>query len=422
MLLDHFVSSITSPHSTDSLDGVLPPFFSISECGPYSLRHHIDLPGSQIGGELLLSLNELSVTPVSLASVESGFDKRQLKVTLNPAALKGRYELFCLENPRVTMDTGGLLGRLPSTNGEAPPEWTEERYFRFVQLEQERANLNETANGRELVGRYNEHNDAYHDVFTQNEQLRKHWEEDGATEEMGIYTSAALKNGSVINPADRGFGSKNASYNSTSFAQSLYLYFACMGGGFEEAGIAALTFKDMIETETGNTDSETVGLTRSQVYATVNNASRRSRVEGPNAKTLALHSAFSKIVTQETVTDHDIDFFARNGYVMDPETHQRLKAIYQAGVRQRDPKQRIEVSSANFEVNLAQSEFDYVLTEQPDGALTVKLRATTLRIPELPLCTGPASDANTCFIRGLLIDRISSQLTRYLRALARREG
>ena len=109
MLLDHFVSSITSPHSTDSLDGVLPPFFSISECGPYSLRQHIDLPGSQIGGELLLSLNELSVTPVSLASVESGFDKRQLKVTLNPAALKGRYELFCLENPRVTMDTGGLL-------------------------------------------------------------------------------------------------------------------------------------------------------------------------------------------------------------------------------------------------------------------------------------------------------------------------
>ena len=40
MLLDHFVSSITSPHSTDSLDGVLPPFFQLASA---ALIHYVTI-------------------------------------------------------------------------------------------------------------------------------------------------------------------------------------------------------------------------------------------------------------------------------------------------------------------------------------------------------------------------------------------
>lgn len=419
MNIDQFTSRLANVHNTSKSHLLIPPTFSITAAGPYPLRQHITLDDGGKGGELLLSFEDVSVTPVTLASVQTGADKRHLKITLQPSVMTGRYTLFCLEGPEVTMDTGGLMGTLPALNEETPP-MTVEQYFRFVQLEKERAQLNETANGRLLVGEYNQHNDAYHDVFTNNEQLRKYWQQDGASEEMGDHTSQALKNGAVINPPDNRFGAKGVSYNSNAFAQQLNLWSACFWV-YPDAAAAALTFSESVQL-TGNTQTATVQFTGEQVHASVNADIQKVNSAESSAKVQALQTALCNIVVNKVATDSDIQICNQHGYVMDLETRQRLQVIYQASLRTQDPKQRVTLSSHSFEIALAQSEFDYVLTEQPDGALTLKLRSTTLCLPQIPLDSDWVADVNTRFIRGLLVDRISSQLSRCLRELSKQES
>lgn len=419
MNIDQFTSRLVNAYNPSELHSLVPPTFSIAAAGPYPLRQYIKLDDCGKGGELLLSLKDILVAPVTLGFVQSGADKRQLKITLQPSVMTGRYTLFCLEGPEVTLDTGGLMGALSTQNEETPP-MTVEQYFRLVQLEKERAQLNQTANGRLLVGEYNQHNDAYHDVFTNNEYLRQYWQQDGASEEMGDHTSEALKSGADINPPDSRFGAKGVSYNSNAFAQQLNLWAACLFV-YPEAAEAALEFSESVSV-TGNTETATVPLTGQQVYASVDAESRAVNPAQPSAKVQALQTALCNIVINKVATDSDIQICHQQGYVMDLETRQRLQVIYQASLRTQEPKQRVTLSSDSFEIALPQSEFDYVLTEQPDGAMTLKLRTTTLCLPQIPLESDLVAGVNTRFIRGLLVDRISSQLSRCLRELAKQKG
>ena len=237
---------------------------------------------------------------------------------------------------------------------------------------------------------------------------------------MGDHTSEALKSGADINPPDGRFGAKGVSYNSNAFAQQLNLWAACLFV-YPEAAEAALDFSESVSV-TGNTETATVPLTGEQVYASVDAVSRAVNPAQPSAKVQALQTALCNIVINKVATDSDIQICHQQGYVMDLETRQRLQLIYQASLRTQEPKQRVTLSSDSFEIALPQSEFDYVLTEQPDGAMTVKLRSTTLCLPQIPLNSDWVAGVNTRFIRGLLVDRISSQLSRCLRELAKQEG
>ena len=420
MTIDSFLSRLASISDSSIGRPILPPAFSITDAGPFPLKQHIKPDGHPLGGELLLSLDNLTVEPVTLVAVQPGINKRQFNVTLGPASLTGRYQLFYNECAQVTLDTGGLMGALPAESEETG-QMTEERYWRLVHLEKERAELNQTANGRLLVGEYNQHNDAYHQVFTENEQLRKFWHEDGASDEMGEHTSAALKSGALINPPEATFGSKGVSYNSNAFSQQLNLFSACLAD-HPEAAFAALIFNETVTGGTGNSQSTNVALNRSQIFDSVNAASPTTWKAGPSASVRALHSALINIIVNKTASAVDIDICNQQGFVMDAETRQRLQTIYWASLRKHDPKQRVDITSEGFKIALASSEFTYALTEQPDGAVTVKLIATTLKISQIPLTTDLAAEVNTRFIRGLLVDRIASQLTRCLRELARQEG
>ena len=420
MTIDGFLSRLASLSDPSAEHPFLTPVFSIADAGPFPLKQHIKPDGHPLGGELLLSFDHLKVEPVTLVAVQPGSNTGQFNVTLGPASLSGRYQLFYNECAQVTLDTGGLMGALPAESEETG-QMTEERYWRLVHLENERAELNQTANGRLLVGEYNQHNDAYHQVFTENEQLRKYWHENGASDEMGEHTSAALKSGAVINPPEATFGSKGISYNSNAFSQQLNLFFAC-ATGYPEAAAAALSFNETVTGETGNSQTTTVALNRSQIFDSVNAASPATWKASPSARVRALQSALINIVINNTASAVDIDICRQQGFVIDPETRQRLQKIYWASLRKHDPKQRVDITDEGFKIALASSAFTYALTEQPDGAVTVKLLGTTLKISQLPLTTELAAEVNTRFIRGLLVDRIASQLTRFLRELAKEDA
>lgn len=420
MTIDSFLSRFGSTREPSIEYPILPATFSIADAGPFPLKQHIKPDGHPLGGELLLSFEHLIVEPVTFIAVQPDSHHRQLNVTLGPVSLSGRYQLFYNECAQVTLDTGGLMGALPAES-EDTGQMTEARYWQLVQLEQERAELNQTANGRLLVEEYNQHNDAYHQVFTENEQLRKYWHQDDASDEMGEHTCAALKSGAVINPPEATFGSNSVSYNSNAFSQQLNLFFACLAD-YPEAATAALSFNETVTGETGNSQTTTVALNRSQIFDSVNASSPIKWKAGPSARVRALQDALINIIVKKTASAVDIDICHQQGFVMDPETRQRLQTIYWASLRKHDPKQRVDIISEGFNIDLASSEFTYALTEQPGGALTVKLLATTLNISQIPLPSGVAAEVNTRFIRGLLVDRIASQLTRCLRELARQEG
>lgn len=422
MVIENFLSRVISGNGFGALELALPSAFTVLALGPYPLCHYFKLPESDLGGELQLAFEDISFAPVTVAAMESGTDKRQFKVTLNASVLNGRYKLFCLQSPEVTMDTGGLMGRLPALNAEEPP-MTEEQYFRFVQLEQQRNHLNQTANGRLLVDEYNRHNDAYHYVYSTNEFLRQYWEENGTSEDMGEYTSGALKSGDVVNPKDRGFGSQGVSYNSNAFQQQIWLALACMRDGFIEAGEAALSFSDVVK-ETGNTSEMSVGLTGQEIYNAVESSSLSQKNLQTSPRTAALMAALKSIATSKIASDTDLEFCKQLGYTLDAQMCQRIRAVYQGSLSRDSAKPQLALHSDSFEIALERSEFDYVLTEQPDGALTLKLKSSTFSIPDIDLLSGTVYEhvrADTRFIRGLLVDRIASQLTRTLRALARQQ-
>nr|WP_314483596.1 hypothetical protein [uncultured Pseudomonas sp.] len=422
MVIENFLSRVISGNGLGALELALPSAFTVAALGPYPLCHYFKLPESDLGGELQLAFKDISFAPVSVAAVESGTDKRQFKVTLNASLLNGRYQLYCLQSPEVTMDTGGLMGRLPAFNAEEPP-MTEEQYFRFVQLEQQRNHLNQTANGRLLVDEYNRHNDAYHHVYTTNEFVRLYWEENGTSEEMGEYTSEALKSGDVVNPKDRGFGSEGVSYNSNAFQQQIWLALGCELAGYVEAGKAALNFSEVVN-ETGNSSGKSAELTGQEIYNAVESSSLSQKSLQTSPRTVALMAALKSIATSQIASDTDLEFCKQLGYTLDAHMCQRLRAVYQGSLSKDSAKPQLALHSDTFEIALERSEFDYVLTEQPDGALTLKLKSSTFSIPEMGLLSGTVYEqvkADTRFIRGLLVDRIASQLTRTLRALARQQ-
>lgn len=429
--IDDFLAKLAAS-GPSSLAGALPQAFAISASGPYPLAKHVDIPGSAVGGELLLAFDALSVAPVAVAEVVPEAARNRVAVVLKPAELTGRYQLFGLETPRVELDTGGLMAPL-ATMAAAPgdaPTITVEQYDQLQQANDQRSKLNQTSNGRALVGTYNTHNDVYNEVFNTNAQLRRVWADGGATKEMSDYTSDALKTNAVVNPtADlRTFGTKKLSYNQNAFAQKLNVWAACLDVD-EAAAEAALDFGDQVTKTTKNTQKLTVPMTGDQVYSTVNTAPPppAGRLMGAAPAVQPLGQALRRVV-DESHDANDLDLIGSHGFEMDDETQARLRAIRAETKRIKDPKPRVAVQDGDFSVALPESRFVYEITEQPDGALTVRLVRSNLALGAMDLggaaWPGAAGQvardrlAGNRFIPGILEDRIATQLTRVIRALA----
>ncbi|SDB39043.1 hypothetical protein SAMN03159382_03190 [Pseudomonas sp. NFACC23-1] len=435
--IDDFLPKLTAASGTASLAATLPQQFSVSACGPYPLASHVDIPSNSNGGELLLALNDISVSPVKLLSVVPDRDASRIVVNLAPMQLSGTYDLFGLESAKVQLDTGGLMAPLASfavgastVDDADPPTITEKQYDQLQQANDQRTQLNQTANGRSLLDTFNQHNDAYTDVFNNNSQLRTSWAKGGAIAEMFDYTSQALAtSGMPVNPQDKLFGTQQLSYNMHAFSQKIHLYYACLKP-YPDAAVAALSFQAQVATNTQNTQQTVVPMTADSVYNTVNTAPPANQA-ALQLQIQSLQETFARIA-DNTHDDTDLDLCVQHGFVMDPDTIVRVQAIYAESLRLHDPKRRLPLHSGPFSSSLAESHFVFALSEQPDGALTLKLQRSSLSVPVLDLETaqwqGQAGEigrsrlGSANFIRGILEDRIASQLTRVLRTLASQEA
>lgn len=114
MTIKTFISQLVPSDGPSALDYILPRSFSISMCGPYPLRQHIKPENSPSGGELCLSFDNLSVSPVELESIKPGVKGNTVEVRLKASTLRGNYQFFYLESPEVDMDVGGDWARYPS--------------------------------------------------------------------------------------------------------------------------------------------------------------------------------------------------------------------------------------------------------------------------------------------------------------------
>jgi hypothetical protein len=434
--IDTFLTRLAAPGGPGSLAGVLPAAFSIASAGPYPLAKHVAIAGSPVGGELMLGFAGLEVGPLKVARITPEATGREVTITLGPAQLMGHYELYGLETPRIELDTGGAmqpvgaLGALDQDGAGAgdTAAISQKQFGQLVQANQQRDKLNQTANGRALIQTYDQYNDTYNNVFNTNAQLRKYWAGDGATAEMADYTSDALKTSAVVNPTDKTFGSNQHSYNMNAFAQQLNIWAAC-AKNYPDAAKAALAFKGQVNGQTGNSQSSAVPMTGDEVYAAVNKPTADTLtaafVTGPQVH--PLHPPLLRLVTR-THDTADITALSHYGFVLDDAAIARLQDIYAESVRVHDVMPRLAVHAGNCAAALGETEYRFALTLQPDGAITVKLRNTTLSLDALEMGVngwdGEAGEVArerlnaASFIRGILADRIVSQLTRLLRTLA----
>ena len=440
MNADQFIAKLNDGNGPDSLYGVIPKIFTISAAGPYPLAKHVEIAGSDIGGELLIGFSDLAVKPVQIVAITPDPAGDRVTVTLAPSELSGRFELFALETPQVELDTGGLMAPLALVAMQSAgdtPTITEQQYDQLQQANDQRAKLNQTLNGQIMVQAYDAHNDAYNDVFNANAKLRDAWAKGGATQQMMDYTSTALDTGAVVNPTDRTFGTGNLTYNQNALSQKLNVYFACIAmkqPHYDAAAEAALTFGNQVNTQTGNTQSNVVPMTGDQVYGVVNNPPAPppptlDAIANPvtEARVAQLGAAFARIATDDH-SSTDIELMQSHGYDMDGDTLQRVQAIYAEGLRISDAKQRLAIRSGPFAIALPQADYVFEVTSQPNDVVTVRLARTTLAIRALGLGAETWDDEpsdvarerleEATFMLGIIEDRIASQLTRIVRGLA----
>lgn len=426
-----FLAKLTAANSASSLVDTLPKTFPLTVSGPYPLAKHVDIPGSQVGGELLLSLRQLNVAPIAVQSIEPDADRGRVTVTLNAATLTGHYEIFGLETPEITLDTGGLMAPLSAMTLDGDSQITDKQYDQLQQANDQRTRLNQTVNGRETLRQYDQYNDDYNDAFNTSKILRAYWAQDDMTQQMADHTSDAVTSGTdVINPSDRKFGTgattPQRTYNENAWSQKLHLWTACNHLGKTDAAAAALKFSLNVATNTGNSQKKIVPMTREQVYTSVQNANGASNAATESAASLLTASLERAI--DGSHTEADIALFSSHGYDLGDENLARLRAIRDDVLRRNDPKVRQPLWQGDFSVDLGASRYVFALTGQPDGAVTVKLASNTLRVPPLGLDDSTWNTEagriareridSAQFIRGILEDRIASQLTRHLRRIA----
>src|SRR5215472_12622471 len=211
-------------------------------------------------------------------------------------------ETFALDRNRTVMkDNSVTLGlrwdhlevREAGAPGDAPID-SAERNAMLDRARDQRTRLMDTPNGQQLMSRYNEHNEAYNDVFIKRQSARTAWTANGATKEMALHTHTSLDpnavNTTVVNPpAEQArFGRNQVTYNSNAWNQQLQIAVNTASLGFNifkkgekpdpnnkyvKASLAALTFGKGVQ-GTGNTRDNINAMTGNQVYGAVNDGKK----------------------------------------------------------------------------------------------------------------------------------------------------
>ena len=425
---DEFLQNLSDSYG-DILGRRLPADMAINGMGPYPLARDIDFPGTGESGELLVTIDGATVSPVRITAASGDVAKGTATFTVEAMQLAGTYDIYGIEQPKIELDIGGglkplaLLAAPPSDDDDTdPPSLTEQQFDQLQQANDQKARLSKTANGRDLLSTYSKFNDDYNYVFQTNTALRQCWPADGATAQMADHTSAALKNGSVVNPTpeEQEFGDTHkTSYNKNSFNQAVHLIVACNAAKKPDAALAVSHFTGRVTTDTKNSATNTNTMTGDDVYDSVANAPS----EGTPVLAAEVHAPLMAAVQNVCENNHDdghLQTISDFGLPTTPETIANIQAIHAEGIARAQPDKRVDLWQGPVGSKIAPAEMTFQLEDEPDGHLTARLVSSTLSVDALDIDSsdwaGDAGDAarsaleSARFLHGLVQDRINTAI------------
>jgi hypothetical protein len=266
----------------------------------YPLTLHTEMPENTSfeNGHLSFRFKDFSLNALNKISLNSHLcsidgNRINIGIDLNDVTLKARYEINSKYASRINMDTAGNMQELDersareagaSDNGIEPLS-PEEIDAMVEQARDQKTPIMGTINGPELMSMYNENNESYNSVFVISASLRTLWAEGGITTEMSRDTHVALNNDTVVNSPTKKY-SNGYTYNINSGRQQLNVAFAldklaqkALDDGnkilyekYHKAALDTATFK---ETTNSTGGTQPANMTGSQVYATLNDPTKK---------------------------------------------------------------------------------------------------------------------------------------------------
>jgi hypothetical protein len=390
---------------------------ALDDTPAYPLARTVEMPeghGYETGA-LSFRLSELEIHGVGrLGGAQGAVGEggiARIRLRLARLTLRGRYAVEAKPDPIVDLDTGGDLMDLPPdallpTGTSAAEDGTidPDRARWLNQARGERLTLRQTPNGRRLLSVYDQHNEIYNKVFQENGALRALWRAGGATKEMAADTSAALKDGTVINSATKRYPG-GRTYNGNAFAQRLNVATSCVwtdpefdpvtgpppGSRYWEAARAALAFGEGVQSETKSAGEGVREMRGEQVYAAV------ERHEGglPEVSDQEIMELISQISSQGREAAQLISQISSQGreaapsapgrFSLDEEDRNRLRRLYIATMKRRAEGARVRgeplfAGPCEARLDGAEATIEIAVDEGPEGG---RARALSARI-DLP--------------------------------------
>ncbi|GAB5447539.1 hypothetical protein [Gymnodinialimonas sp.] len=265
-------------------------------------------------GHVGMAFHQLALgtdTPVTVRP-----DGDEIEVEFGRLTLSGVYRLAAKKAMKLDMDTAGTLMDFPEDGPAAgavdaglTPLDPEQNAAMLDQARAQRTKLRETPNGQAMVDVFNEHNEAFNTVFVNNSTLRDLWRAGGATQNMAVDTSDAVKNDTVVNSSEAKYnnGVSNVTYNGNAFVQQINVTLGAIleegdptdenfepdpDSPFTKAALAALTFGNAVGA-TGNDKSEVNELNATGIHTKV-----QTGTKPPEASSAQLANAIGQGLAQ----------------------------------------------------------------------------------------------------------------------------
>ncbi|NKB45071.1 MAG: hypothetical protein GKS03_12415 [Alphaproteobacteria bacterium] len=445
--LDDILNDISSALKRGPLKDKLTGEMDLGTIGPFPLSRMTDLSDAGVeagfdSGEIRIELSGIASKPLQIISVGRADIKAgtgTIALALGPIELGGQYRIFAIDQPNVDLDTGGnLMQTSGMPNLGDPDPLTVEQYNQLKQARDQRSKLEGTTNGAALVSSFNQHNEAYNQIFQTNSSLRANWQGDGATAEMATHTSSVISpsiaatptEGSVaatdgiINSKTTTYGTKNYTYNHNAFQQQSLLYVALKGASTTDndaAAKAVSVFADAITDDTDNTQTVTTEMTETSVYDVIDTAPLSKFAAAMGADPLPHHLAMVRIAKKEYSAE-DLDILKGRGYDPTDQFIGKMQDVYAESVRQSKPENQADLWLGPISASLPASQYEFTFRDQGDGVVSTILDRNDLPVPDLQIddtvWSGLAGDiarkrfSRVHFIRGLIAKRIAGCIER----------
>lgn len=426
----------------------------IKDTSEYPLAFHVGMPEGHPypNGHIGFRFCRFAATGLPgmrLDTAKCSIDDHRIRLCMEwkEIVLTASYSINARKAPVIDLDTAGtllewgdqrdLLKTAGAPAGKAPNLDPKEQTQFLDTARTQRTRLMDTPNGRQLMGIYNEHNEVYHEVFTNSEATRDTWVAGGATAQMARDTHEAVQDNGVVNSATKTYPG-HVTYNANAFVQQLNICVNTAGADpnfdpwdphakpdpkskYIKASLAALNFGKAVKT-TGNDNRTVTPLTSEQVYTQMNSytqAPPRTEIgELQNILSQGANGAGAEAATE------------KGWLILDEEQRKMVRRWIHLNIREKAERERTESSplweggcTARFGPVFCTMDLLFPSEEGVAAAGEAEIKCAELHVPVFELdvddaaWTGPAADvardrlARLYFVKSLIRHQVVSGIS-----------